>query len=103
MNSQAYKDDVQPAEKTPADVEHTKGAFQYPPPPQQKKPIAHQVLFTLAFVCFGVCLISFLILHDVEGEMAGGLVLLTIMFAFVSGVILLALGVAFYPTDRKSR
>jgi hypothetical protein len=110
MTPQAYKDEVQPAEKTPADVEKTKDAFQNPP--QQKKPIAHKVSFTLAFVCFGVALLSFTMAnwyHPDTGTYEENLIIiftlgfLLPLFASIIGVFLLIIGAAFYPTNRKSR
>ena len=101
MNSQAYKDEVQPAEKAPADVEHTNGAFQVPPP--HKKSIAYKVLFTLAFVCFGVGLLSYGNNPSFSGELEGMWTIMIITFAFVSGVVLFLIGLLFYPIDKKSR
>jgi hypothetical protein len=86
-------------EKAPASIENTTDAFQDPPP--HKKSKAYKRLFTLGFVCLGVGLLLLLNESSFEGEMVGGLVLLTIMFAFICGVVLIALGVAFFPTDRK--
>ena len=90
-------------EKAPASILNTTDAF--PDPPPHKKSKAYKRLFTLGFVCVGVGLLLLLLLneHSFEGEMAAGLVLFTIMFAFICGAVLITLGVAVFPTDRKSR
>jgi hypothetical protein len=90
-------------EKAPASIENTTDAFQDPPP--HKKSKAYKILFTLGCVCLGVGLLLLLLLNEnsFEGEMAAGLVLFTIMFAFLCGVVLITIGVAVFPTDRKSR
>ena len=90
-------------EKAPASIENTTDAFQ--DPPLYKKSTAYKTLFTLGFVCLGVGLLLFMLLSEnsFEGEMAAGLVLFTIMLAFICGAILITLGVAVFTTDRKSR
>ena len=90
-------------EKAPARIENPADAFQDSPP--HKKSKAYQILFTLGFVCLGVGLLLLLLLNEnsFEGEMAAGLVLFTIMLAFICGAVLITLGVAVFPTDRKSR
>ena len=103
MAPQTSKDEVQPGEKAPAGDENTTDAFLYPP--QQKKSKPYMVWFTLGFVCLGVGLLLPLLLNEnsFEGEMAAGLVLFTIMFAFICGAVLITIGLLVYRTDRKWR
>ena len=90
-------------EKAPASIENTTDAFQDPPP--HKKSKAYKILFTLGFVCLGVGLFLLLLLNEnsFEGEMAAGLVMLTIMLTFICGAVLITLGVAVFQADRKWR
>ena len=92
-------------EKAPASIVNTTDAF--PDPPPHKKSKAYKRLFTLGFVCLGVDLLLLLLLllneNSFEGEMAAGLVMLTIMLTFICGAVLITLGVAVFQADRKWR
>jgi hypothetical protein len=100
VSSHAYKDEVQPAEKTPAGVENTTDAYQYPP--QHKKSKPHVVLFIIATVCFGVGLLSLVIYDSLPpgSEMLAFLLICMVLFAFISGAALFLLGLAVYFNEK---